>query len=424
MQKKLKIFQFNEVNFDLVKEYINQGKLKNFKYFLEKYNYIQTESEKNYNHLEPWIQWVSFYTGKSYDEHKIFYLNDDRNNDWNFYNELEKKYKKKLALLFQMNLKNSYTKETFFIPDPWTETKIHTDSKTKKIFYSLKKIILQNASNKISFEDFWIIFSFSLLNTSLSFKIFLIRNFIKILKYKFYKAIIFDRLCWELFKKTKDVKNSDVSSLFLNACAHIQHHYFLNSIAKNVKKNPSWYIDNIDPVFECLKAYDFILGELKDFEDIEFLIATGLSQTPVKEPIFYYNFKNPEQFFKNLGINYLKISKRMSRDYTLEFQSDRIALENLKKLEKIKLNSLTFFNLKLIGSKIFLELSYEKEINFDDELLIQNKKKLLIKNKLNFIAIKNTIHNAKGYLLSSIKEFDKTMNISEVNKIILKQYEK
>jgi hypothetical protein len=424
MQKKLKIFQFNEVNFDLVKEYISKGQLQNFKYFLKKYNYIETESEKKYENLEPWIQWVSFYTGKTYEEHKIFYLNDDRNNNWSFYNELENKYKKKMALLFQMNLKNSFTKETFFIPDPWTETEIHTDPKTKKLFYSLQKIILQNASNKISFKDFWIISSFSLFNTSLSFKMFIIKNFVKILRYKFYKAIIFDRLCWELFKKSKEVQNSDVSSLFLNACAHIQHHYFLNSITKNVKKNPSWYIDNIDPVFECLKVYDFILGELKEFKNIEFLIATGLSQTPVKEPIFYYNLKNPELFFKELGITYYKISKRMSRDYTLEFESDESALENLKKLEDIKLNSLKFFNLKLKRSKIFLELGYEKEINSDDQLLTQNKSNIFIKNKLNFIAIKNTIHNAKGYLLSSIKDFDKPINISEINQIILKQYEK
>ena len=424
MQKKLKIFQFNEVNFDLVKEYVCRGQLSNFKYFLEKYNIIETESEKKYENLEPWIQWVSFYTGKTYNEHKVFYLNDDRNSDWSFYNELENKYKKKLALLFQMNLKNSFTKKTFFIPDPWTQTEIHTNSKTKKFFYTLQKIILQNASNKINFKDFWIIFSFSLFKTSLSFKMFIIKNFVKILRYKFYKAIIFDRLCWELFKKSKEVKNSDVSSLFLNACAHIQHHYFLNSITKNVKKNPSWYIDNIDPVFECLKAYDFILGELKKFKNIEFLIATGLSQTPVKEPIFYYNFKNPELFFKKLGIADCKILKRMSRDYTLEFESEKSALENLQKLKNVKLNSHKFFNLKLKKNKIFLELGYEKEINSDDQLLIQNKINIFIKNKLNFIAIKNTIHNAKGYLLSSIKDFDRTINISEISQIILKQYEK
>ena len=41
-----------------------------FKYFLEKYNYIETESEKKYENLEPWIQWVSFYSGKTYEEHK------------------------------------------------------------------------------------------------------------------------------------------------------------------------------------------------------------------------------------------------------------------------------------------------------------------------------------------------------------------
>ena len=40
------------------------------------FNNIETSSEKNYENLEPWIQWVSFYTGKSYEEHKVFFLNE------------------------------------------------------------------------------------------------------------------------------------------------------------------------------------------------------------------------------------------------------------------------------------------------------------------------------------------------------------
>ena len=132
MSNKLIILQINEVNFDLVKRYISLGHLKNFQFFIEKFNFIETESEIKYENLEPWIQWVSFYSGKSHSEHKVSHLNEFSQDQWNFFLDLEKKYKKKLALLFPMNLKNSFSKDTFFVPDPWTETKINADFITKK----------------------------------------------------------------------------------------------------------------------------------------------------------------------------------------------------------------------------------------------------------------------------------------------------
>ena len=37
--------------------------------FFEDKREISFTSEDRYEHLEPWIQWVSFYTGKSYGEY-------------------------------------------------------------------------------------------------------------------------------------------------------------------------------------------------------------------------------------------------------------------------------------------------------------------------------------------------------------------
>ena len=35
---------------------------------------VNTKAELIYENLEPWIQWPSVHTGKTYDEHKIFRL--------------------------------------------------------------------------------------------------------------------------------------------------------------------------------------------------------------------------------------------------------------------------------------------------------------------------------------------------------------
>lgn len=423
MKNKLIILQANEVNFELVKGYISLGYLKNFKYFLENFSLLETKSEDKYENLEPWIQWVSFYSGKKFKDHKVFYLNEFNEKEWNFFRELDDKYKKKLALLFPMNLKNSFSSDTFFLPDPWTDTKTNADNLSNKLFIIVKKIILENAINKINFFDYLILILFSIFKTSLNFKLFLIKNIFNILRHKFFKAIVFDRLCWEIYKNNKQVQNSDISSLFLNACAHIQHHYFLNSsICESTKKNPIWYMRNIDPVLECLKSYDNILKDIRNDKNLDFLILTGLSQSAIQEPIFYYNFKKPEAFFKVLNINYSRIIKRMSRDYTLVFENNINLSDTKQKLLDIKLNSKDFFKITEKENKLYIELIYDQEILNNDYLTNKDDLKIQIFKYVNFLAIKNSIHNEKGYLISSIKEYDKKIDICDVYKIILNRF--
>jgi hypothetical protein len=68
----LVLVELNEVNFDVVQEYIDKGEsLPNFE-TLMRYESRLTTSEKQYDLLEPWIQWPSVHTGKTYSEHQIF----------------------------------------------------------------------------------------------------------------------------------------------------------------------------------------------------------------------------------------------------------------------------------------------------------------------------------------------------------------
>ena len=170
-------------------------------------------------------------------------------------------------------------------------------------------------------------------------------------------------------------------------------------------------------------VYDNILGEIRNFKDTDILILTGLSQTVIDKPIFYYNLTQPENFFKNIDINYQKIIKRMSRDYTLSFSS-KIDFENAKKkLSNIKLNNEEFFSFQEHENKLYLELKYSKQIHKSDLLNVNDNCTLPVFEHVNFVAIKNSIHNQKGYLISSFGEFGQNIAIHEVHKVILNKYE-
>ena len=65
------------MNFDIVKKYVNEnpGRYKGLEHLFT-LNEYSTYSEQEYNLLEPWIQWASVNTEKTYAEHNIYRLGD------------------------------------------------------------------------------------------------------------------------------------------------------------------------------------------------------------------------------------------------------------------------------------------------------------------------------------------------------------
>ena len=65
-KKRLVLLELNEINFDAVKCYVNQGlSLPGFTKILNSH-FFTTQAETEYEQLEPWIQWPSIHTGKTF----------------------------------------------------------------------------------------------------------------------------------------------------------------------------------------------------------------------------------------------------------------------------------------------------------------------------------------------------------------------
>ena len=71
----LHVLALNEINFELVKKYIlnDPGRYKGWEKLFSLWQF-KTSSENEYANLEPWIQWVSVYSGKKYHQHGVFRL--------------------------------------------------------------------------------------------------------------------------------------------------------------------------------------------------------------------------------------------------------------------------------------------------------------------------------------------------------------
>ena len=421
--KNLNIIQINEVNFDLVKKYSEKYDLPNLKKLISNFKFIETSSEEKYENLEPWIQWVSFYTGKSAADHKVKHLNEASQDTRTFFNEIENK--NKLSFMFPMNLKNNFKVDTFFIPDPWTTTQKNIKSKLLSKFYEISKIlILQNQRMLLNFQNIIIILLVFLKYTSIKGKFFLTKYaFLSIFK-KYYRAIFFDFFIAEIFFKNTKEQKTNINTVFFNAAAHIQHHYLLSSEFYKKKYLDLDFIRKDDPLLECYKAYDVIVGNYLDNKNFNFFFATGLSQVAIEKPIYYWNLKNHESFFANIGIESTQIEKRMSRDYTLYFDNEQKLTKSFELLNGVKLNNKKIFSLEKKQNRIYLELIYnlnivaeEKLYDIDDKIISSDFLK-----DLNFVAVKNSIHFQKGYVFTDLDINLKKTNIKDFYSYFVKNY--
>ena len=403
--KKLIVLELNEINFDIVSKYIKGGEsLPGFERLLVKGVTI-TESETEYENLEPWIQWPSVHTGKTFDEHEVFRLGD-------FVNATDEQIFEKVEIagysvgaVSPMNASNKLKSPKYFIPDPWTQTASDPSFLSKAITNAIVQAVNDNSQSKLTFR--------TIFRLGLAF-VALVRpsRYIKMAKYAFNalgkpwrRALFLDMLLYEFHRTLYIKKNPNFSTLFLNAGAHIQHHYFFNSPYAGTPelKNPSWYIKkDDDPFWEMLKVYDEMLEDLLELPNTENIVATGLSQKPYEQLVFYYRLKDHAAFLKTVGLEYADVAPRMTRDFLVSFESEEKAREAEWLLSNILVNKEVklFDEIDNRGKDIFVVLTYPLEIT-NQTLINYSGKESQLSDLVTFVAIKNGEHQSRGFAFFS-----------------------
>ncbi len=431
--QQLLLIELNEVNFDIVKMYLDKfpGKFN----ALEKCmagKLITTCSEDKYELLEPWIQWPTIHLGKTYDEHQIFRLGDIvRSNHVQIFEEIQNAGNK-VGVLSAMNADNRLGTPAYFIPDPWTNTSSDSSFWSKRISEAVSQAVNDNASSKLTLSS-----AFYLLIA--------IVRFAKLKHYSMYlrlalgsrnsvwrKALFLDLFLHDLHLGLLRSKAPAFSTLFLNAGAHIQHHYFFNClpIKENTNlRNPDWYVsEDQDPFREMLELYDLIIGELLELNGADVLLATALSQKPYDRVKYYYRLKDHIKFLDFLGIKFSAVSPRMTRDFLVEFSSEeeaRVAEVRLRSVLVKDDDSALFGEIDNRGQSLFVTLTFPKEVTLETQFKVDGNSYSLAP-AVAFVAIKNGMHQGKGFAFFS-KNIEKHApkdgaNIKELNFSIRKYF--
>jgi hypothetical protein len=400
--RRLVLLELNEVNFDVASKYVDRLGLSNFARLFES-GIRRTSSESRYEQLEPWIQWVSAHSGLTAAEHGIFRLGDIVGSKVpQLFEYLEAKGLR-IGAVSPMNAENRLERPAFFFPDPWTQTACDESVWSRILTKAIAQAVNDNSESRITFR------SVAALSAGLV-------KFARPHHYPRYaklalasrgapwrKALFLDLFLNDMHCRLLRKQRPDFSTLFLNAGAHIQHHYLLNSYAVDSKgpRNPEWYVSPAeDPVAEMLKVYDEILGDYLSDPHINLIVATGLTQQPYPHATFYWRLKNHDAFLRAVGLRPSAVIPRMTRDFLVEFDSAENARQAERILGALKASTDGVNLFEMIdnrGTSLFVTLTYPHEVS-SDMVVIGGGASLHLQDHLVFVAIKNGMHAPHGYI--------------------------
>ena len=432
MQNRLLFLELNEVNFEMVDAYASQGALPNFRRLFDTHGYCQTSSETDYENLEPWIQWVTAHTGLTLAEHSVFRLGDIVHHDHEqIWEMLESRCGIRTGAVSPMNAQNRCADPAFFIPDPWTNTEVIATPCVKRLFEAIRQLVNENADAKLEVRSLIALveglFRFAQPSSY--------GRYLKFLRGSrqgpWRKALILDQLLADLFSHEVQRTRPGFASIFLNAAAHVQHHYFFNStLYQGEQKNPDWYVDaDTDPLVETYKAYDAIVGDIqKKFPEARLMIATGLHQVPYHKSTYYWRLKDHESFLRKAGVPFQSVEPRMSRDFLVHCEGKEQARTALRIIESLRTSeNEALFEVDLRKTSVFVTLSYPSDIAPETLWAREQQPKGNLRSEVSFVAVKNGEHSGIGYFLDTANSKSTPqipLELTVIPKAVLQAFEK
>lgn len=403
--QNLLLIELNEVNFDFVRRYIARGELPTLARLISAHGLTETTSESEYDHLEPWIQWVTAHTGKTFAEHGVFRLGDIVERDLDQIWESLERTGLSVGAISPMNAKNRTHSAAFFVPDPWTRTPVTGDRSLQLLWEALAQAVNENASARIDAASYVKL----LRGLAAHFRLSTFGGLAKLALGKrsspWYGAMFLDRMLADVFVRQWRRHQPNFASLFLNAAAHIQHHYmFSSAVYDGPNKNPEWYLTpGKDPLLDIYRVYDDIVRDMLALPGSpRVMLATGLHQDPYPSELYYYRLINHAAFLSRLGIAFESVIPLMSRDFTVTFPTASDCARAGESLSSVRApDGTAVFTVDNRGQTLFVMLTYPKEIRRGFVPTRDGQDLWDMSDDVAFVALKNGEHNGIGYFLDT-----------------------
>lgn len=401
------LLELNEINFEDVRRYVARGRLPTLGGLIARHGVSETSSERAYEDLEPWIQWVTAHSGLTLAEHGVFRLGDILEHDdivqiW----EALEAQGLSVGAISPMNASNRCVDPAFFVPDPWTAAEISGPGLLKRLYAPIAQAVNDNATGRITARSAVdLVLGLLAYGRPANYARYVSLAAAAARGDKWAKAMFLDVLLADVFIRSTARARPQFASLFLNAGAHIQHHYLFNAqVYDGPGRNPDWYVAaDRDPVLEVYSLYDRTVGQIMAaFPDARIMIATGLHQNPHPTTTFYWRIKDHQAFLAAHDVPFRRVEPRMSRDFVVYCHDAGEALRAQARLEQcIGETGEPLFAVDNRGDSLFVMLAWPHDIPAGFTYRVGNATRGGLREAVSFVAIKNGEHDGTGYFIDT-----------------------
>lgn len=364
--RRLMLIELNEFSVDLFERGAHELNLPHVARLLRmRQGTTTTDDLVEHRGLDPWVQWVSVHTGVPSSEHRVIHLGDapaklGRLQLW----EVLSARGISSGVWGAMNATRGNAKNCkFFLPDPWTFMEEAFPGPLNDLlalprYYSknyLDVSAAQFARNTLRLARY--VLGSSAVGRLIAQAPFLLGGLARIGITNAFLFSAFDLFSAALFIAQRRKNRPQLSLIFLNSIAHLQHHRWEQGAA--LTPDLAFGLRTIDHVLGMLFA-DLLPGEA-------LVVMNALTQKNIvgEKPRICYRQINPRAFLQATGIPFEGVEQLMTNDAHVFFASRDHRNAAAAALEAVRLDGQPFFQVEPSADddlKLFFQIDFWDEI--------------------------------------------------------------
>ncbi len=260
------MLELNELCPPILDKMMARGELPNFKRLHGKSDvHVTWTSDPD---LEPWVQWVTFHTGKTQEVHGAKELDEGYRIDlprmWDKFGDAGYS-----SMVFGSMNSRAFSKNVCLVPDPWS-VRVPPSDPTYKAFHDFIAFNVTEHTNERAKPTKKMVLDFVRFMVSRGLSITTVMSAVRQLAnektsgrdVKWARSMVLDLLMWDVFEKEYRRRRPDFATFFANSTAFLQHRYWrhMEPEAYQVKPGEADMKAYGDAVESSYRHMDALLG--------------------------------------------------------------------------------------------------------------------------------------------------------------------
>lgn len=381
MSAQVIVLEFNELSPKLIERFIEEGRLPGFAALRDQSVAYVTDAEEPQGSLEPWIQWITVHTGLAYAEHGVFDLGDGHKLRAPRLWDMASDAGKKVWICGSMNAAiQGDSLDGYLMPDPWSVgVKPYPEGEFEPFFNLVRAYVQEytradapvTALDHARFGAFMAAHGLSPATVA--------RTLQQLAsegggKNRWKRAMILDRLQWDVFRWYWRKHKPAYATLFLNSTAHLQHYYWRNFEPDQFAIKPSaaelaQYAEAIPQGYEAMDA--LIRETMAMAPDATIVLCTALSQQPLTKydnegGKIVHHVTDVKDLTAFAGVeDAYEYAPVMAEEFRLYFADEAAALRAEEKLAALRIEGAPALRLRREARELYCSSSVQTPLPAD-----------------------------------------------------------